>query len=344
MPMRRHSPFRIAFLWLTLMLVGSGAFAADAALIEAARKEGQVVWYTSQIIDPLVLRLQEAFKKKYGIEVKPVRANSAEIALRILNEARGGRTIADIYGGQTTSEALKKEGLALKWLPDNIKDISPDFLDPDGYWMGTNFTLMTAAFNTDLIKPGSEPQTWEDLLAPSLAGKMVWSGAVSTSAGAGFVGLVLKQMGEEKGIPYLRKLAGQKIATTGGSARQVIDMAIAGEYAMALQIFPEHAASSSAKGAPVKWIPMRPGMASVISTSGITAGAPHMNAAKLFMEYMISEEGQIVFRDSLYSPIHPKVAPIDAEFAPGANPYIVLTPREAFEQMPRWMSVFKELF
>ena len=338
------STFRTALIGLALVFSASRAFAADAALIDAAKKEGEVVWYTSQIIDPLVLRLQEAFKKKYGIEIKPVRANSAEIALRILNEARGGRTIADIYGGQTTSEALKQEGLALRWLPDNINVISPDFRDPDGYWMGTNFTLMTAAFNTDLIKPGTEPKTWEDLLAPSLTGKMVWSGAVSTSAGAGFIGLALKQMGEEKGVQYLKKLAAQKIATTGGSARQVIDMAIAGEYAMALQIFPEHAASSSAKGAPIKWIPMRPGMASVISTSGVTARAPHMNAAKLFMEYMISEEGQMVFRDSLYSPIHPKVAPIDAEFAPSANPYIVLTPREAFEQMPRWMTLFKELF
>lgn len=129
--MPRLLPFRIALLGIALMLGAPRTYAADAALIEAAKKEGQVVWYTSQIIDPLVLRLQEAFKKKYGIEVKPVRANSAEIALRILNEARGGKTFADIYGGQTTSEALKKEGLALRWLPDNVKDISPDFVDPE---------------------------------------------------------------------------------------------------------------------------------------------------------------------------------------------------------------------
>ena len=62
------------------------------------------------------------------------------------------------------------------------------------------------------------------------------------------------------------------------------------------------------------------------------------------MEYMISEEGQIVFRDSLYSPINAKVAPLDKEFAPSANPYFVLTPKEAFEQMPKWMGIFKELF
>ena len=320
------------------------ARAADAALVAAAKKEGEVVWYTSQIIDPLVLKLADAFRKKYGVEIRPVRANSAEIALRMLNEARAGKNLADIYGGQTTSEALKKEGLALRWLPDNVGEIGADFRDPDGYWMGTNFTLMTAAFNTELIKPGTEPKTWDDLLAPSLRGKIVWGDSVSTSAGAGFVGVALKELGDEKGLAYLRKLAGQKIAGVSGSARQVIDQVIAGEHALALQIFPEHAASSAEKGAPVKWIPMRPGMASVISTSGVAARAPHMNAAKLFMEYMISAEGQIVFRDSLYSPINPKVAPLDPQFAPSANRYIVLTPREAFDLMPKWFDIYKELF
>ena len=342
--MRMTGSFRNVSLALAFVAAAGASRAATPELIEAAKKEGEVVWYTSQIIDPLVLRLTDAFKKKYGIQLKPVRANSAEIALRIVNEARSGKYLADIYGGQTTSEALKKEGLALKWLPPNIGEIPKEFADPEGYWMGTNFTLMTAAYNTDLIKPGSEPKTWEDFLAPSLKGKMVWGNAVSTSAGAGFVGLVLKVWGEEKGMAYLRKLAGQDITGSGGSARQVIDMAIAGEFAVALQIFPEHAASSAAKGAPVRWIPTRPGMASVISTSGVAAKAPHMNAAQLFMEYMISEEGQIVFRDSLYSPINPKVASLDKEFAPSANPYVVLTPKEAFTDMPKWFAIFKELF
>ena len=81
---------------LSALICAAPAFAATPELIEAAKKEGEVVWYTSQIIDPLVLRLTDAFKKKYGITLKPVRANSAEIALRIVNEARGGKTLADI--------------------------------------------------------------------------------------------------------------------------------------------------------------------------------------------------------------------------------------------------------
>jgi len=203
---------------------------------------------------------------------------------------------------------------------------------------------MTAAYNIDLIKSENEPKSWDDLLAPSLKGRIVWGDAVSTSAGAGFIGVVLKQWGEAKGMDYLRKLAAQKITGVAGSARQVIDQIIAGEHAVALQIFPEHADASAAKGAPVKWIATRPVMGSVISTSGVVAGAPHLNAAKLFMEYMISREGQVVFRDSLYSPINPNVAPLNPQFAPSANPYLVLTPREAFDLMPKWFQIYKELF
>ena len=130
---------RIPELFPALALCGAALLAgpsraADAALIEAAKKEGEVVWYTTQILDPLVLRLQEAFREKHGIEIRPVRANSSEIALRVLNEGRAGKTQADIYDGTTTAEALKKEKLAMKWLPDNARELPPDYVDPDGYW------------------------------------------------------------------------------------------------------------------------------------------------------------------------------------------------------------------
>ena len=209
-----------------LMAFGApAARAADAALVAAAKKEGEVVWYTTQILDPLVLRLQESFRRAYGVEIKPVRANSTEIALRIRNEGLAGRMQADVYDGTITAEALKKENLALKWLPDNARDLPADYVDPEGYWVATNYYINTAAFNTDLIKPGSEPKHWNDLLDPRFKGQMAWGNAASVSAGAGFIGTALKALGEEKGMDYLRKLSVQKIASVGASARVVIDQA-----------------------------------------------------------------------------------------------------------------------
>ena len=111
-------------------------------------------------------------------------------------------------------------------------------------------------------------------------------------------------MGEEKGRAYLRELAKQNIANLRGSAREVLDQVIAGEYAIALQIFNHHAVISAKKGAPVDWIKMEPatGTLSVIS---IHKNAPHPNAAKLLVDFIISKEGQEVFRDADYITAHP---------------------------------------
>jgi len=337
---RRH----FAALCAIMTLAAPAARAADAALVAAAKKEGEVVWYTTQILDPLVLRLQEAFRKAYGVEIKPVRANSTEIALRIRNEGLAGKMQADVYDGTITAEALKKEDLALKWLPDNARDLAADYVDPEGYWVATNYYINTAAFNTDLIKPGTEPKHWSELLDPRFKGQMVWGNAASVSAAAGFIGTALKEMGEEKGMDYLRKLSGQKIASVGASARVVIDQVIAGEYAISMQIFPEHAAGGAEKGAPIRWIPMRPTMSANVSTTGVTKGAPHPNAAKLLLEYLISEEGQAIYRQAQYSPAHPRVPSIDPELRPGKHPVVFLTPREALDALPAWTKIFKDLF
>src|SRR5207237_2868834 len=126
----------------------------------------------------------------------------------------------------------------------------------------------------------------------------------------GFVGTVLTEMGEEKGRAYLRELAKQNIAPLPGAAREVLDQVIAGEYWIALQIFNHHAVISAKKGAPVDWIKMEPatGTLNVVS---IHKGAPHPNAAKLLVDFIISKEGQEVFRDADYLTAHPQVAALD---------------------------------
>ncbi len=324
--------------------VAAPVFAADPALIEAAKKEGEVVWYTTQILDPLVLRLQDAFRKKYSVEIKPVRANSSDIALRVHNEGAAGKMQADVYDGTTTAEVLKREKHALKWLPGNAKELPSDYVDSEGYWVATNYYINTAAFNTDMVKPGTEPKSWNDMLDPRFRGQFVWGNAPSISAGAGFIGTVLKELGEDKGMEYLRRFSTQKIAGVGASARVVIDQAIAGEYAIALQIFPEHAAGGAQKGAPIRWIPMAPAMTANVSTTGVTLGAPHPNAAKLLLEYLISEAGQVIYRDAQYAPAHPKILSLDPEFRAGRRRVVFLTPLEAMNALPKWVKVFKDLF
>jgi ABC-type Fe3+ transport system substrate-binding protein len=321
------------------------ARAANQALIDAAKAEGEVVWYTTLIVNQLVRPMVAAFKEKYGITVRYARANSTETALKILNEAKAGRVQVDVFDGTHTIEPLKKEGIVLKWLPDSAANLPKEYVDQEGYWVATNLYVMTPAFNTAMVKPGTEPRTYEDLLDSRWKGKMAWTGTSSTSGGPGFVGVVLTAMGEKEGMEYLRKLAKQKVVNLSVSARQVLDRVIAGEYPIALQIFNHHTVISEDKGAPTKWIPMEPALGS-LSITGIAKDAPHPNAAKLLFDFLVSEEGQKIFQQAGYLPMHPKVPAQTPELKPEGGHFKVIffTPEEIGEKLPKWSKIFSDLF
>src|SRR5262249_42389039 len=100
-------------LTCAMTLASAPALAADAALIAAAKKEGEVYWYSTQIISQLVRPVTAVFEKKYGIKVRSTRANATETAIKILNESKAGRTQSDVFDGTTTVVPLKKEGYVL---------------------------------------------------------------------------------------------------------------------------------------------------------------------------------------------------------------------------------------
>jgi ABC-type Fe3+ transport system substrate-binding protein len=322
------------------------ACAADAAMIAAAKKEGEVFWYSTQIISQLVRPVTAAFEKKYpGIKVRYVRANATETAIKILNETKAGRTQADLFDGTTTVVPLKKEGYVLKWLPDAAKDYPDDLKDPEGYWIANNLFIITPGFNTSLVPKGTEPKTYADLLNPKWRNKIAWNGFPTSSGMGGFVGTVLAEMGEEKGRAYLRELAKQNIAGLPGSAREVLDQVIAGEYAIALQIFNHHAVISAKKGAPVDWIKMEP-VTGNLSVLSVHKNAPHPNAAKLLADFIISKEGQEVFRAADYLPAHPQVPALVPTLKPEEGKFRArfFTPEQTEDNMPRWKQVSDELF
>ncbi|HTI87650.1 MAG TPA: extracellular solute-binding protein [Alphaproteobacteria bacterium] len=322
------------------------ARAVDQAIVDAAKKEGEVVWYTTLIIDQYVRPTVAGFEKKYpGIKVRYVRNNSTETTIKIINEAKAGKLQADLFDGTNTSEVLKKEGLVEAWKPDSAKDWPADVADPQGWWVATNVYVLTPGYNTDLIKPGTEPKTYDDLLDPKWKGKMVWNGSVSSSGGPGFVGNVLISMGQEKGMAYLQKLAGQRIANLDVSARQVMDQVIAGEYPLALQIFNHHTVISAKKGAPSAWIKMEPAMV-VLQVASVAKGAAHPNAAKLLLDYMVSDEGQKFFRDADYLPASPRVEAPDPTLKPEGGHFKanVVSPGELEDRMPKWKQVFDQYF
>ena len=321
------------------------AFAYDQALVDAAKKEGRVTWYTTQIVDQFARPAAQAFQKKFGIKVDYVRADSNEVALRILNEGRANHMQADVFDGTAAVAALKKENLVLKWLPDAAATWPANLHDRDGYWTATNLYVLTPGYNTDLVPKGSQPKTWDDLLDPKWKGKMAWSSNPTSSGGSGFIGLVLAKLGQEKGMDYLHKLAAQKITGVSSSARQVLDQVIAGEYSIALQIFNNHPVISASKGAPVDWIQMNPAMG-VFSVVSVTKGAPHTAAGKLLVDFLTSKDGQKVYRDADYISVDPNVPPKVASLRPNGSTFtaIYFTPEQIDRDMPKWADVYNKLF
>ncbi len=334
-----------ASLALASLMAIDPSSAQDAALIEAARKEGSVTWYTTQIINQFARPAADAFEKKYGIKANYLRADSNQVALRIVNESKAGRTMVDVFDGTTVTPVLKKEGLVLQWVPESARRFGPQYIDKDGYWIATNLYVLTPGFNTSLVPKGTEPKNWNDLLDPKWKGKMAWNSSSSTSAGPGFIGLVLAELGQEKGLEYIKALAKQDVAGLKVAARQVLDQVIAGEYPIALEIFNNHAVISAQQGAPAAWIPMNPSLA-VLSVLSIMKEAPHPNAAKLLVEFLASEEGQKLYRDADYMPVDPAVPPRDPSLRPDGKNFraIYMTPEQVQESMPAWTDIFKQYF
>ena len=200
----------VILLALAILTPSRNADGADAALIEAAKKEGKVVWYTTLIVNQAIRPLKAAFEKKYpGIELQYARADETPTAAKILEEGVAGRVQADIFDGITNMIPLKRARLLASYVPAAAAQYPPELRDREGYWNALLLYVFTPGINTTLVPKERAPRTYQDLLDPQWKGKMAWN--PSSIAGAiGFVGNILTSMGDARGTDYLKALAGQK--------------------------------------------------------------------------------------------------------------------------------------
>ncbi|HEU4340895.1 MAG TPA: extracellular solute-binding protein [Candidatus Binatia bacterium] len=294
------SPFLLA------LLLHSSAFAqakpmspADLAayskpdrekiLVEGAKKEGKVLWYTSLTGGPNQ-EVPKAFEAKYpGVKVEVYRASSEDLLARILQEAQAKRYLVDSV--ETTFPALKVM-LDYKLLapyfspysaryPDEVKEKATQGLV---YWTTDRESYIGMAYNTDAISAAAAPKSFDDLLKPELKGKI---GFATTDTGSRVIGAMLAV----KGAEFIQKLKPQNVALHAVSGRAILDMVISGELGASPTAFLSHSRVSISKGAPIKWVPM-----DVVPTNAggvaLPANAPHPHGALLFADYLLSPEGQ----------------------------------------------------
>jgi iron(III) transport system substrate-binding protein len=318
----------------------------QSILEEGARKEGKLLWYTTLIVNQALKPLKEAFEKKYPfVQVEFHRADSEQLAQRMLAEYQAKKYDVDVLDGTSTIVMLKKAGYMQRYSSPQLRDYPARLKDPQGYWSVPNVYFMTLGYNTKLVKPNEVPKTPNDLLDPKWKGKMIWS----TSGGSGapiFIGNTLMTMGQEAGMNYLKKLAAQNVAKSTASSRAVLDMVIAEEYAIALNIFNYHAVISRSAGAPVDWQALEP-VPGQVKTLGLAKNAPHPHAALLLIDFLLSKEGQKIFQEADYLPAHPEVPAKIAELKPGGGKFSKVNymgPELLFEKEEQWVELFQKLF
>lgn len=342
-PLASRVIFLLAALMALIALVPR-ADAADQGLYAAAKKEGKVVWYTSLIINQAVRPLVAAFSQKYpGIAVEYSRGDSGPNAIKVLDEAKAGKVQGDVFDGIATTPPLLKAGLVEKFVPADAAKYPAALRDADGRWNALVLYFLTPGVNTDLVGKG-EIKTAQDLLNPKWKGKIAWSTEPSSGAPA-YIGAVLTSMGEDKGMAFLRALARQDIVNVDATNRAVLDQVIVGQYAIALSIFDHHADISARKGAPVAWLKVPP-IPAPFHSIGLVKNAPHPNAGKLLIDFLLSEAGQRAFADVGYLPAMPSVPAKVPDLKPEAGGFAAdfISPATMSANSEHWVKVRKELF
>ncbi len=247
-----------------------------------------MVVYTSMSVDQ-AQRILDVFKARYPfLKTTMFRAVGERLLTKIMTEAQAGKYDFDaVQSAESQAYFLKKKNLLQKYVSPETKNIQKPFFDPEGYWAAVYIMPNVIAYNTRMIKRNEVPKTDEDLLNPKWKGKM---GMDHTKPE--WFAWKLKRMGEEKGLAYMKKLGAQEFRLYAGLS-VVTNLLAAGEFPLVLNTYLHNVEDIKRKGAPVDWIVQDP-VFTKFQPLGIGSKAQHPNAAKLFTDFMLSEEGQKV--------------------------------------------------
>ena len=269
--------------------------AITPALIEAARKEGKLSYYSALELN-VAERLGKMFEAKYpGIVVRVERSGAERIFQRIAQEQGSGINAVDVANSTDPSHYLdwKKNGWLAPYLPEDVAKYFPaDQFDPDGMYATSCAWTEAIGYNTNLVKPEDAPKSYADLLDPKWQGKIVkghpgYSGAIMTAT---FV------LSRELGWPYLEKLAQQKVMQVQ-SAADPPKKVLLGERAIMADGNDYNLVLLKDQGEPVEVVYPTEGSPLIIVPIGVFEKAPNPNAARLFQSFFFSAETQQMLVD-----------------------------------------------
>ncbi|MGZ8483377.1 MAG: ABC transporter substrate-binding protein [Candidatus Binatia bacterium] len=258
-------------------------------LEEGARKEGEAVWYTSMSLTDFP-KIVGAFEKSHPyVRIKTSRLSQSSIMPKIETEARAGHHAVDLVASSPLEMwELKQRNFSTPYLSPELKAFPAGSFDPQGYWSSTEVTPIVLALNTKLVAPDDAPRSYQDLLNPKWRGKMNFG-----SDEYAWYSVLLDGMGKAKGMDFMRGLARQQLHIPGGSSIMRLQLMLAGESSMVIAARGRRATEYKEKGAPVDYRLLDPYPAEPLGFA-LMRRAAHPHASMLFIDWMLSEEGQTV--------------------------------------------------
>jgi iron(III) transport system substrate-binding protein len=344
---------RTLTLMLALALAGSLAGAAAAAapdaaavaalarydgadrtqrLIDGARREGELVLYTSLTVDDMGA-LNPVFEKKYGVKVKMWRAGADKIVQRAVTEAQGGRFEVDVLEASTPAlESLYREKVLVPVRSPYQADLMEGAVPAHHGWAGARLNVFVHAYNTKLVKAADVPKTYYDLANPKWKGKLGVE-----SADEDWFANVVTALGEESGLQLFRNI----VTANGISVRKghtlLTNMVASGEVPFALTVYNFTAEQVRQKGAPLAWYVMQPAVARANGV-GVASRSPHPHAALLYYDFMISDEGQRILASRDFLPTSTKFE------SPFKHIKLrLVNPAQMLDEEAKWTGLYKDI-
>lgn len=300
-----HGVQAVIFIILAVVILPGVVMAGEdrAAIIEKAKKEGKLVWYTPMDVDDSSV-LFKGFTKKYPfIKTELYRASGVKILSKVMTETRMGKYLFDVISNapDRTYMWIEKdliipyESPERKFYEDNVKD-------KEGYWTAIYRNTHVITYNTKMVTAADAPRNYQDLLDPKWKGKL----AIDIKDHQWYAAQ-LEIMGEEKGKEFFRKLVRQDLNVRSGHSL-LNELCVAGEFPVVVNAYAPNAEKHKRNGAPIEWVPVEPVVFHVVAVH-LAKRAPHPNCAKLFIDYALSREGQEIVRDRKRIPCRSDVLP-----------------------------------
>jgi len=308
---------------------------SQSALVDGAKKEAKLVWYTSMAIDtskPLL----DAFLKEYPfVNAELVRAGEEQLVNRILSEIRAGRWAFDVVSTSSIATMIERKIVAPYLAPERDQFMD-QFKDPQGYWTGVFVNNLVLAFNTKMLAAKDAPKNYDDLLQPKWKGQMLMD-----STDYDWYGTLQTVWGRERTVKYMQQLAKQEPLWRRGHGLTA-QLVGAGEVPLAWA-YNFRIERMKRDGAPVDWVESFDPIVVTISGIALSAKAANPNAANLLINFVTSRKGQEMIREMRRIPARSDVKPLAAKMDQ-SKLKLKAVPKEVYSGLDDHAREFRQIF